>query len=90
MVQLDRLRYYYYCKFFYYQEEAEEYGIDWDEVVPLADPETVEVPLTQNPLSAEQYTLLCQSFDPTDMSSDCDAADIYCAVRQYVHSVISE
>ena len=58
-------------------------------MVPLADPETVEVPLTQYPLSAE-YTLLCQSFDPTDMSSDCDGADIYCAVRQYVHSVISE
>ena len=59
-------------------------------MVPLADPETVEVPLTQNPLSEGQYTLLCQSFDPTDMSSNCDAADIYCAVRQYVHSVILE
>ena len=61
-------------------------------MVPLADPETVEVPLTQNSnaLSAEQYTLLCQSFDPTDMSSDCDGVDIYCAAHQYVYCVISE
>ena len=56
-------------------------------MVPLADPdhETVKVPLTQNPLSAEQYTLLYRTFDPTEMSSDCDGADIYCAVHQYVH-----
>ena len=63
--------------------KTEEYGIDWDEVVPLADPETVQVPLTKSTLSAEQYTLLHQSFDPIDMSSDCDGAGIYCAMHMF-------
>ena len=57
----------------------------------LSDPEpdSVEVPLTQNPLSAEQFSLLCQSFDPVGMSSDCDGADIYCAVRHFVNHVLT-
>ena len=52
------------------------------------DPNTVEVPLTPNPLSAEQFTLLCQSFNPVEMSSNCDGADIYCAVRHYVNHIL--
>lgn len=54
------------------------------------DPDTdhVVVPPTENLLTPEQYTLLCESFDPLNMSDTCSGVDVYCAVRQYVCDVL--
>ena len=41
----------------------------------------VEVPLTQNPLSTEQYSQLCNTYNPLEMFSDCDGVDILCCQR---------
>ena len=75
------------CKYSTYisTQEIEEYGIDWDEVGPAES--CVEIPMTQNPLSLDQYSLLCDTFNPL---CDGDGVDIYCAVREYVCSILSE
>lgn len=56
-------------------------------MVTESDDDTVEIPITHNPLTAEQHTLLCNTYNPLEMSNDCDGVDIYCAVREYVHNV---
>ena len=50
--------------------EAEEYGI---EVVP-PESDSVAVPLTLNLLSDEEYSQLCHTFNPLNMSNDCVVA----------------
>ena len=68
------------------QDEVREHGVDWEEFVPERDPDEGHVVVTPPdcPLTQEQYTALCQSFDPLSMSDDCDGIDFYCAVRQFV------
>ena len=65
--------------------------MDWDEFVPQVDldADRIIVPPTENPLTREQYTLLCESFDSPSMSDTCNGVDMYCAVRQYISEIIS-
>ena len=56
-------------------------------MAPESEDDTVEIPITCNPLTTEQYSLLCSRYNPLEMSNDCDGADVYCAVREYVHNV---
>ena len=50
----------------------DEHGIDWEEFVPPADTDVqnVIVPPIQSPFTDEQYTLLCDTFDPLSMSDN--------------------
>lgn len=57
-------------------------------MAPKLEDDTVEIPITRNPLTTEQYALLCSTFNPLEMSNDCDGVDVYCAVREYVHNVL--
>lgn len=72
-----------------YQESAENYGIDWNEDVSPDEIGSVEVPLTRNPLSDEDYSHLCQTFNPLHINSDCDSIDVFCAVKDLVSSLVS-
>ena len=58
--------------------------------MPPIDPEVgqIVVPPTENPLTHEQYTALCESFDPLQISDTCNGVDVYCAVRQYVYDIL--
>ena len=71
------------------QDDAQDYGIDWDEVVPSADTGSVEVPLTHNPLSDENYARLCRAFNPLNINSECDSVDVFCAVNKFMYSLMS-
>ena len=77
---------------FFPQDDVQEHGVDWEEFVPARDQDEgqVVVPPTDNPLSQEQYTALCESFDPLSMSDNFDGVDVYCAACQYVSNIISE
>ena len=56
--------------------------MDWEEFVPARDLDEgqVIVPLTDNPLSQEQFTAVCESFDPLSMLDNFDCVDVYCDV----------
>ena len=65
--------------------------MDWEEFVPAADPHVdLVVSPTDNPLTHEQYTLLCESFDVLNMCDSCNGVNVYCAVRQFVHDILSD
>lgn len=66
----------------------EQYGIDWDEVVP-SESESVVVPPTPNPLSNDEYTQLCSTINPLDIPSECDSVDVFCAVKDFMHTIAS-
>ena len=59
--------------------------------MPPVDPSTdhIVIPPVENPLTREEYTLLCELFDPLSMSDTCNGVDVYCAVRQYVSEILS-
>ena len=44
------------------------------------------MPLTDNPLSDDDYAQLCRSLNPLDISSECDSVDVFCAVYKTVHT----
>lgn len=64
----------------------DQYGIDWDEVVP-SESESVVVPQTLNPLSDGEYTQLCSTINPVDVPSECHSIDVFCAVKEFTHTI---
>jgi len=65
------------------------YGVDWDGPIPLetddSETQSVEVPLTNNPLSEEDYTEMAQIYPP--LSDDNNyGISLYCSVLDFVES----
>ena len=62
------------------------YGLDWDGPTPMdEEPDHVTVAAMENPLSIEDYEVLCTTVDPLSPSSYY-GIDLYLAVLSFVHS----
>lgn len=74
-----------------FQAEAPLYGIDWDAAFSYSDEaESVEVPLTGNPLTPSDYAQLCQEVNPSpDLRSGDYGIEEYCATVRFVHAKVA-
>ena len=76
--------------YFHLQDEFDEYGIDWDGPLPCEadiDVESVVVPVTNTPLSQEEYHQLSLRINP-QRESNSYGIDIYLEVKEFVRSRI--
>ena len=76
--------------YFNLQDEFDEYGIDWDGPLPCEaemDVESIVVPVTNTPLSQEEYHQLSLCINPL-RESNSYGIDIYLEVKEFVRSHI--
>lgn len=69
--------------FSFQEQDLQLYGIDWD--APMSTDngsvESVAVPGIPNPLSSANYSLLCQTIDPTSPSESYGVEEYIATVR---------